>query len=309
MPEDGTILASRRFPSAEKFVEAFMSTIKPGIIPRAKFIDWPSIKKKMSDLQPGLAFFVQLKEMDLTATRMEQEISGSLLSSDDPLPYLRCAFELIAHTRPKFASLQDDFDIAALAQKIKAGDSAASHYFARLLADVGFHEILSRQDLEDVLFGVQVGLETHRRKNVGGKQFALAVGDLLQPMAARVTSRSGHRMAVAEEEKIPFRKGTSKHVDFSIHVDDKVRFGVEVNFYTSSGSKPSEIKRSYGDLRRELLSRGIDLIWVTDGMGYREMKQSLRDAYLIHPNIYSFEQATQYLEDDLVRAIQHPAKH
>ena len=44
---------------------------------------------------------------------------------------------------------------------------------------------------------------------------------------------------------------------------------------------------------------GVDLIWITDGKGYREMQRSLKDAYTILPNIYNLQQAKAHLLADL----------
>ncbi|MDL1969568.1 MAG: type II restriction endonuclease [Candidatus Desulfofervidaceae bacterium] len=57
------------------------------------------------------------------------------------------------------------------------------------------------------------------------------------------------------------------------------------------------------EFRQGLLTIGVDLIWITDGKGYRRMKRSLRDAYIILPNIYNFYQTKKYLAADLATCI------
>ena len=51
---------------------------------------------------------------------------------------------------------------------------------------------------------------------------------------------------------------------------------IEVNFYSGTGSKPSEIISSYSDRNRELKSAGWKFVWLTDGMGWRKMQRPLR---------------------------------
>lgn len=63
--------------------------------------------------------------------------------------------------------------------------------------------------------------------------------------------------------------------------------GIEVNFYTAAGSKPTEIKRSYGHVDKELEKVDTALVWITDGVGYKEMKKSLKEAVDIHKNTYN----------------------
>ena len=91
----------------------------------------------------------------------------------------------------------------------------------------------------------------------------------------------------------------SKNVDFAFFIDDTPVIGFEVNFYTSAGSKPSEIKRSYAQVRRDLEEVGVELVWVTDGEGYMKMKKSLADAQETHPNIYNFSMLKRNIVNDL----------
>jgi len=51
---------------------------------------------------------------------------------------------------------------------------------------------------------------------------------------------------------------------------------IEVNFYSGTGSKPSEIVSSYTDRNRVLASSGWKFVWLTDGMGWKKMKNPLR---------------------------------
>jgi|ERR1700675_826362 len=88
-------------------------------------------------------------------------------------------------------------------------------------------------------------------------------------------------------------------VDFALSSHGKVRIGLEVNFYTTSGSKPSEIKRAYQSVNRELSMVGVELVWITDGAGYLKMKRGLREAFEAHRNTYNYEMANRYLKDDI----------
>lgn len=155
-----------------------------------------------------------------------------------------------------------------------------------------------------MLLGVQIGLETHRRKNVGGSRFRDLTRAVLLQAAAKVGEQTGHVVEILEEERVQYSQRLSKRLDFVVSVNGTTRFGVETNFYTVPGSKPTEIKRSYGQLERQLARIGLQLIWITDGKGYRKMARSLRDAYTILPNIYNLNQAAEFLPADLRAAIE-----
>ena len=300
------ILASRKYPSKEAFVNDFLKTLTPGVIPNEKFIKWDLIDQKTESLKPILDLYVRLKNYSHDSNSAINELADSLLSADDPLPYILCGFELLGHTDKEIATMQNYSVFRDTSSKIKGGDQFEAEKISRLIFDLGMANVLKRDDLGDLLFGIQIGLETHRRKNVCGSCFNNEIKTLLGEVCAEVSLQSGKQVDLKDEVSISFIHGgesMSKTVDFGIIVDGVVRFGVEVNFYSSSGSKPTEIKRSYGNILQELESVGINLVWITDGKGYFRMKKSLGDAFAIVPNIYNYRQAKHSLSSDIIAAI------
>jgi hypothetical protein len=76
-------------------------------------------------------------------------------------------------------------------------------------------------------------------------------------------NEEGMNLELVEEEKIQYENSSqSKKVDFAIKKDGILKVGIEVNFYTNTGSKPTEIKRSYREVNRKLNDLGIELVWV-----------------------------------------------
>jgi type II restriction enzyme len=296
------MLESRQFPTPEAFVHSFMQTLTPGIIPRSNFMHWPLMMEKVEHLRPHVEFYTELAGRLRDGADFVQELTDSLLAADDPLPLVRCAFELLGHTNSEFVTREDDTSDSVLAERFSERDEQSSRYFAELLRDIGFERVLLRNDLGDLLLGVQIGLETHRRKKIGGDAFNDEIAALLNQITRQLAG-DGQGLLVEPETTIRYGNGLSKKVDFALTQNGRPKFGVEVNFYTVSGSKPTEIKRSYGDLARSLNQVGMDLIWITDGKGYRAMNRSLRDAYVIFPNIYNLRQAQRHLQPDLLTSL------
>ncbi len=236
-------LKSRKFPSADAFVEDFLNTLTPGIIPRSNFMQWQTIEAKIQRLQPNLEFFAEMADRVKGGKNFQRELADSLLSSDNPTPLVRAAFELLGHTNDEFATKEDDFLVEELGRAIANKDEAKAKYFSTLLESLGFSRILKRGDLEDLLLGVQIGLETHRRKNVGGGAFVEEVEKLLEQIAANL-KKQGRQVTLQSEATIKFGDNLSKKVDLALCKEGKVCFGFEVNFYTVSGSKPTEIKEA-----------------------------------------------------------------
>ena len=220
------------------------------------------------------------------------------MSADVSSDFIDTAFELLGHTGKTYVSNEDYIDFEVFFEDEK--DEHGMNYVASVLVDLGIQNI-SNLEISDYFFGVQVGLETHRRKNVGGTAFvAIVEAELLKIVDS--IRRRGFDIALEKEEVIYYSdKATSKTVDFCLRYKEQ-RIGIEVNFYTSSGSKPTEIKRSYGQVNGELEKVGVVLVWVTDGVGYVGMKKSLKEARDIHKNTYNFLMMKENFENDVMDA-------
>lgn len=290
------MLKSRlRYESPDEFVDSFLKSITPGIIPRGKFIKWQSLREKLECYREALSFFEELEARVLAGAELWSEFKDSIMASDNPAEIIKCSFEILGHTNPVFIAKEEAFDIEGVAEKIRGGDESKAEGVVETLKGIGLGNLFYGGSFNDMFLGVQIGLETHRRKNIGGEYFKKEVGSLLYSVAQRL----GGKTRVVEEHRIDLDGGLSKKVDFAFSLGESVFAGVEVNFYTVSGSKPTEIKRSYGDIMRRLKEQGIDLIWITDGFGYTSMKRSLRDAFVIFPNIYNYKMASESLFGDL----------
>lgn len=293
-------LESRKnFKTSEEFKDAFLETLTPGVIPRSDFIHWDIIQSKVEANKQNLIFFKNLSAYPTQA--LESKMRDSLLASDAPFYPIKTAFELIAHTKDKFVTCSDYINLPLFSEKEKTEEDI--NFITKLLIDLGIEKVL-RTNIDDYFLGVQVGLETHRRKNVGGNAFKVIIADVLKQILNSLNTK-GYNFILTEEEKIFFSDGkTSKTVDFCLK-NETYKFGLEINFYTSSGSKPTEIKRSYGHVNRELEKVNAVLIWVTDGVGYMDMKKSLKEARDIHKNIYNLNMFKQSFEKDVLTLIEN----
>jgi len=285
---------SRRIKSSE-FVEEFFDTLTPGVIPRGQFIDWDQINTKCAQYRDFTEYLETLQGMN--RPQLVDDLKGSLLSADDPKRILKGAFEILGHTNDYYVSDVDNLDLCEAAKAIQNGSEKIAANCAQLLADLGLRNILRCENTASAFLGVQVGLESNRRKSVGGEVFNGLAKQLLESTCALL----GADYSVKSEVRIPYKDSENgKKVDFAILRRGAVRIGVEVNFYTTSGSKPSEIKRAYENVNRELNRVGVELVWITDGAGYLKMRRSLEEAFTTHPNTYNYEMASRYLKEDIL---------
>lgn len=79
------------------------------------------------------------------------------------------------------------------------------------------------------------------------------------------------------------------------------RFLIEVNFYSSEGSKLNEVARSYSDIAPKINSvSGFEFVWITDGIGWKSARNKLQEAYNIIPSIYNLTNMQDFI--NLIKA-------
>ncbi len=290
------------FSSSEEFRDKFLEGLTPGIIPRKNFIDWNQIDTKFDKYKAALEFYKELGRLSRHNEEFEENLFYGLLSSDNPQFLVKTGFQLLGHTGDIYVSDEDYLKLSVIEKRVYSEDSDVDQKiigpFVLVLCELGLRSVVKMELLDNYFLGVQVGLESNRRKNVGGKAFSKVVKSELEKILKKLEG-SGIKCTLSEEAKAQYSdEKTSKKVDFLI-TDGRKKVGIEINFYTASGSKPSEIKRSYGQVNRELEKMGIELVWVTDGAGYFDMQNSLKEARDIHKNIYNLKMLKEDLEKDL----------
>lgn len=289
------ILKSRQdYISSEDFRDKFIKTITPGVIKRVDFIHWNTIFQKTNRYERFFDFFRQTNAK--TKEERIKQITDALMSADVAMDFIDAAFELLGHTGKNYVSNEDYIDFKRFSEVEK--DEHQILYIVNVLFDLGLNNVIDL-NIVDYFTGVQVGLETHRRKNVGGTEFSNIVNEELVKIINKI-NLNGFVLKLDREMPIYYSDiKTSKTLDFCLSSADK-KLGIEVNFYTASGSKPTEIKRSYGHVNRELEKVGTTLVWITDGIGYKEMKKSLKEAVDIHRNTYNLFMMKESFEKDII---------
>lgn len=77
-------------------------------------------------------------------------------------------------------------------------------------------------------------------------------------------------------------------------------YGIETNFYGSSGSKLNETARSYKTLANEAAAiDGFTFIWFTDGKGWTDARHNLEETFDVMEHIYNIKD----IEDGIIDTI------
>ena len=141
------------------------------------------------------------------------------------------------------------------------------------------------------------GLDTNARKNRSGH--------VMENMIAHVFDNHGisYRQEVYSSEWTAISKvlgDDEKRFDFVIETEQKI-FLIEVNFYSSGGSKLNEVARSYSDIAPKINSvSGFEFVWITDGIGWKSARNKLQEAYNIIPSIYNLTNMQDFI--NLIKA-------
>ena len=155
------------------------------------------------------------------------------------------------------------------------------------IQDTGLEKVFRNKhitNLVDYVFGVEVGLDTNARKNRSGHIMEKTVANILTK--ANVAFRQ--EVYSREFPEVYQALGVdSKRFDFVVETSTKT-YLMEVNFYSSGGSKLNEVARSFSELALKVNAcDGYEFVWVTDGKGWESAKGKLEEAFYAIPSIYN----------------------
>lgn len=159
-------------------------------------------------------------------------------------------------------------------------------------------------NLVDYVTGVETGLDSNGRKNRGGHLMEDLVESYLIEAGLVKEVTYFKEMYIHEIEQkwhvdlsaISNNGSAEKRFDFVIKCP-KMIYGIETNFYSSSGSKLNETARSYKTITLE--TQNLDFfkfVWFTDGQGWLSARNNLKETFDVLDNLYNIKD----LEDGVI---------
>lgn len=150
---------------------------------------------------------------------------------------------------------------------------------ARFITQSGLIRIF-RQDgvhnLVDYVLGVEAGLSSNGRKNRGGDAMENVCDALLAGMELNYIRQASH-IDIQKKFGVTLNGMEGRRFDFAAKVNDEL-FVIEVNCYSSGGSKLDKTASDFRGLQDELRGQAT-FIWLTDGHGWLKTKNPLRKAF------------------------------
>jgi len=268
----------------EDIVEHFHDTIIDTNRDHKFFVDWEKIKNNVNK------------------HRIEFNILNSLIGSKDfdndliqilsKYPEVIPCIPILLALRDMKLKVIDDFycsyiDIVEYDFKKRKLSSAEIEDFVEFFDKTGlkhFFTHLSSRSIEDYVTGVEVGMDTHARKNRSGN----AMEVVLKPLIENINQKLGIRHMLFQKQFKKLQKEfdisispslINRKADFIIIKSKNKVINIEVNFYSGTGSKPQEIVDSYINRQEELRENGFKFVWITDGYGWKGQKNQIRKGF------------------------------
>ena len=171
----------------------------------------------------------------------------------------------------------------------------SSNKVVEFLQETGLALLLQSRrikNLVDYVFGIETGLDTNARKNRSGHIMENRVAQLF--IDAGISFRQ--EVYSSEFPELEVLGTDEKRFDFYIETQKK-KYLVEVNFYSSGGSKLNEVARAYTELAPKVNSLAdFEFVWITDGVGWKSARNKLEEAYNTIPNVYNLTSIDSFIE-------------
>lgn len=173
--------------------------------------------------------------------------------------------------------------------------------YAMFMEKIGLFDLISNRlvnNLYDYVLGIETGLDSNARKNRGGHQME----DLVESYIKASGLEYYKEMYVSDIQRrwgldlssISNQGKMEKRFDFVIHNNDII-YAIEVNFYSSGGSKLNETSRSYKMIAEESKEiKNFKFVWFTDGWGWKTAKSNLQETFDVLDTVFSIEELDKH---------------
>lgn len=166
--------------------------------------------------------------------------------------------------------------------------------YADFLEKTGIFDLLQNRligNLVDYITGVEVGLDSNGRKNRTGHAMENLVEKFLKEYDfdyyKEMYQDDVEQTFDVDLSNITNKGTTQKRFDFVTSYNGIV-YLIEVNFYSSGGSKLNETARSYKMITEEVKGiPNVEFVWFTDGKGWSSARNNLRETFEVLPTIFN----------------------
>ena len=264
----------------------WLSGFKSSISDYAYYVDFEKVHKNVNEIKVELNILNSL----IGSETIETDFDALITRYPETL---KCIPLLLAVRKNEIYAIDSDGEFNYNFEQM----NYPVEQYKAFMQKTGLFDLLSKHiigNLVDYATGVETGLDSNGRKNRGGHLMENLVESCLVNAGLIKDSTYFKEMNIGD---IADRWGidlsaltnegkTVKRFDFVVKAHSTI-FGIETNFYTSSGSKLNETARSYKNIALESNSiDGFEFIWITDGKGWNNARNNLAETFGIMEHIY-----------------------
>ncbi len=276
--------------------KTWLSTFRESISDYGYYVDFEKVHRNIAEVKIPLNI--------LNALVGSENIKEEFLTIIKQYPEtLKCIPLLLAVRGTEIYAIDED---GAFSYNFKKMNYSPEQY-AIFMEKTGLFDLLQKhiiRDLVDYATGVETGLDSNGRKNRGGHLMENLVESFIRKAGFVKDSTYFKEMNLSDVEKrfgidlslLSNAGKTVKRFDFVLYANGTV-YGVETNFYASSGSKLNETARSYKQIAIEAAQvDGFEFVWFTDGKGWNSARNNLEETFEVLEHVYNIVD----LEDGII---------
>lgn len=265
-------------------ISKFFKQLKPTSYVLQNYVNWDKINQRLND--KGL----KLNDLNYLFSSTIEEFNSQfeVLYKNRPESFSILPL-LISSRSTDFVYLDSDADV----NKFDFTNKLSVQNF---LIDSGLRDNLfinsqKNRNMREYYLGLEVGITSADKKNLSGKWASEQIAKLLSEKSIPFT------------KEVPYNKVLNitlerdKYFDYVFTVND-ITYCLEINFFNTSGSKINSESARFEDLSRTFENyKGLEFVWVTDGIGLKKHQTQIQKALSKIDNMFNFTTFQTFLDE------------
>jgi type II restriction enzyme len=268
--------------------EYLLDTMRPGVADWEYFVDWNKV-------------FTNTRNIESTLNIMNYLLGKE--DFDNEFRYLAGKYPEIMKMIPvlivRNGAKSSDYNVVTVngatltEEAFKFGSVSPSpdeiENAIRFIRHSGLIRIFEKDgvhNLVDYTIGVEAGLSSNGRKNRGGNAMENVCEALLEGMSLDFITQAS-ASDIKQKFGVELEGMEGRRFDFATMSNGKL-FVIEVNCYSSGGSKLDKTASDFRGLQDELRDQAT-FIWLTDGHGWLKTRNPLRKAFDHNDYIFNIQ--------------------
>jgi hypothetical protein len=288
----------------DKVFDYLLNTLKPSIKNWSYFVNWKKVRSNALHLKIELNLLNSL----IGSNNLESDFKSLIKkypSVIETIPFLLAVRESELSLLNDFLML-NEYNFSK--ESFKESNLDSYWDFLNKSGLILLFEDKNIKNFCDYAWGVEVGLDSNGRKNRGGTLMENAVEIFLKDLTSKnkeieyLPKATPNAIKLKWNLEIKYEK-SARSFDFAAYnKNTKKLYLFEVNFFNDGGSKLKSVCGEFKSLFSELQKQNIDLIWVTDGLGWKTTARPLEETFNLNNYVFNLEMLSKGILTELIKS-------